>query len=87
MSVSCNFLAFLVKMKDSMWREVFVSASLILTRLKRTLDLLVSFNQKNVRHFFPDYLASGKVTKCKYNNRFFVRCFLTADYREILKLS
>ena len=50
-SVSCNFLAFLVKMKDSMWREEFVSASLILTRLKRTLDLLVSFNQKNVRHF------------------------------------
>ena len=27
--------------------------------------------------FWPDYLASGKVTQCKYNSRFFVRCFLT----------
>ena len=35
------------------------------------------FWPKNVRHFFPDYLASGNVTKCEYNNRFYVRCVLT----------
>ena len=29
--------------------------------------------------FFPDYLASGNVTKCKYNNRFFVRCVPTVN--------
>ena len=35
------------------------------------------FWPKNVRHFFPDYLGSGNVTKWEYNNRFYVRCVLT----------
>ena len=76
-NVSCHFFAVFVKMKDGRCAEEFVSASPIFTGRLRTLDVLGSFGQKNVRHIFPDYLASGNVTKGEYNNRFYVRCFLT----------
>ena len=74
--VSCHFFAVFVKMKDSRCAEVFVSASPNLTRRIRTLVVLGSFGQK-MSAIFWDYLASGNVTKCEYNNRFYVRCVLT----------